>query len=59
MPEQRTLTRLEKLAWEMEVDAGELRWWIRELVDQRSRARAAKHARAHGQIDAKAGLNGR
>jgi hypothetical protein len=49
-------TRLERIARELEAEPSEFRWWLRELVDQRSRERAAKHARAHGQLDKKIGV---
>jgi hypothetical protein len=48
-----TPSRLERIARELGAEPDEFRWWLRDLVDQRSRERAAKHAKAHGQIDAK------
>jgi hypothetical protein len=46
-------SRLERIARELDAEPDEVRWWLREEVDRRSRARAAKHAVAHKRLDAR------
>jgi hypothetical protein len=50
------LSRLEEIALAAGMWTTELRPLLQKLIDEASRDRAAKHARANGQIDKKIGV---
>jgi hypothetical protein len=56
---QLSSSRLERIARALGAEPDELRWWLREEVDRRSRERAARHELAHARLDLKIGLASR